>query len=795
MIPLRISTPRSKTGLFSAAVAALVAVSVQDLKQSSQDISAFYLASIYQILADSNGSQVLIPPTLPNPTTPFSPPTSAVWVNSLWFLSLVISLTCALLATFLQQWARRYMRVTQTRYSPHKRARIRAFFAEGVEKLHLPWAVEALPALLHLSLFLFFAGLAVFLFNINHTVFNVAISWVGFCTGMYVCITLIPIFRHDSPYYAPLSSSAWYLYTGIRFTVFRILWWAANRCNMRASIRERAFVLWSTYRDQALRGIRKEFEETAHGAPSEIDGRALMWTYESLDEDHELEQFFSGIPGFCSSKVVDNAQSSLDNLRGETMALGLSGFLERTWSSNLLSETIKIRRLVICVRAIDAAHLSDAARETFNRIFRTQTALLESVELGHTLISRSNNDDQEADLLAEGMIACVIARAPQRNDRWFSLTMHHLGISEHVLRDYLDHGDSVLLANLIHFTRLFVHNFLNANWETFPVYRIIWLLRYKCNLQNTLPELQYQFCYLWYKIVRQGRVTYHPLFLDHIHSIHNAFHQGSTSYYQDRICRIPNQRISSASNLNEVDSGRLAETARAPITTSHPLRHHDPVPFSIPPVTEYGASPSPTSNLDHVIQHLVDGQSHDASGALDNLSPVASSVYPAPLENARIFGDTAADPIQETTDPSAISSMVNTGSHSTSGRNTASRHTRNMTTPTPPFVLDTAPPPIPLLVVSPDRPAPQIFDNPPVNQSGRSPDDGPISLSSSQNFTPYPLAPQVIPSFDSNITTEIGPLSAPDDTLDSNLHVMSQSFTQSSPDITQYSLRPEDGDP
>ena len=130
-------------------------------------MSAFYLANIYQILADSNGSQVIIPPALPNPSTPFSPPTSAVWVNSLWFLSLAISLTCALLATFLQQWARRYTRVTQTRYSPHKRARIRAFFAEGMEKLHLPWAVEALPALLHLSLFLFFAGLAVFLLDVQ----------------------------------------------------------------------------------------------------------------------------------------------------------------------------------------------------------------------------------------------------------------------------------------------------------------------------------------------------------------------------------------------------------------------------------------------------------------------------------------------------------------------------------------------------------------------------------------------------------------------------------------------------
>ncbi|KAI0246405.1 hypothetical protein BJV78DRAFT_1090826, partial [Lactifluus subvellereus] len=137
---------------------------------------------------------------------PFSPPRYSIWVNSLWFLSLAISLTCALLATLLQQWARQYVRITQPpHYSPHKRARTRAFFADGVDKLHLPWAVETLPTLLHISLSLFFAGLLIFLFNIDHTVFSVVVWWVGFSAGVYVCITFMPIFRHDSPYYTPLS--------------------------------------------------------------------------------------------------------------------------------------------------------------------------------------------------------------------------------------------------------------------------------------------------------------------------------------------------------------------------------------------------------------------------------------------------------------------------------------------------------------------------------------------------------------------------------------------------------------
>ncbi|KAH9989374.1 hypothetical protein BJV74DRAFT_773062, partial [Russula compacta] len=189
-------------GLFSAVVAALVSISIQDLRPNSQDTSNFYLKEMYQLQADPNvsrSSTVAQPPA-------FSPPTYAVWVNSLWFLSLVISLSCAMLATSVQQWTRRYLRVTQpARCNPHKRARMRAFFANGVDKFHVGWAVEALPALVHLSLFIFFAGLAIYLFNINHTVFDTVICWVALLLAAYGCITLMPSFWHDSPYYSPLS--------------------------------------------------------------------------------------------------------------------------------------------------------------------------------------------------------------------------------------------------------------------------------------------------------------------------------------------------------------------------------------------------------------------------------------------------------------------------------------------------------------------------------------------------------------------------------------------------------------
>jgi hypothetical protein len=198
-------------------------VTIPDLKPNSQDISAFHLEKIVQILADPNVSHTVTPSTLTKQST-FSPQNYSVWVNALWFLSLILSLICALLATSLQQWARRYVRITQPpRLSPHTRARICAFFSNGIDKSHIANPVEVLPLLLHLSLFLFFAGLLIYLFNINLTVAIAVVCCIGLFAVVYACLTLMPFLRHNSPYYTPLSSPAWFLYTGLSYVSVQIL--------------------------------------------------------------------------------------------------------------------------------------------------------------------------------------------------------------------------------------------------------------------------------------------------------------------------------------------------------------------------------------------------------------------------------------------------------------------------------------------------------------------------------------------------------------------------------------------
>ena len=281
-------------------------MSIQDVRQNPQDITNFYLSNTYRTVLDPN-----ILSSLPASPPPFSPPKYAILVNTLWFLSLVISLTCALLATLLQQWARRYLKITQPRYRPQKRVRIRAFFAEGVEKCLLPLAAEALPILLHISLFLFFAGSVVFLWNVNLTMFTFVLSWVSFCTALYGCITFIPIFRHDSPYLTPLSFLAWYIVTAIPFLTFRALRGLAYLDLFTNVVYDRFQSLEKKYRNLLIWGMQKAAEQTALNSPSEIDTRAFLWTFDCLDEDQELERFFSGLPSFRSSEVSNPLPSRL----------------------------------------------------------------------------------------------------------------------------------------------------------------------------------------------------------------------------------------------------------------------------------------------------------------------------------------------------------------------------------------------------------------------------------------------------------------------------------------------------
>ena len=694
LVPYFRLTHESQTGLFSAAVASLISVSIQDIRQNPQDTSNFYLANIYQVLAEPNQSNVSI--SLPTSPPPFSPPTFAVWVNSLWFLSLAISITCALLATLLQQWARKYLKVTQTRSSLHKRARIRSFFAEGVKKSLLPLAVEALPTLIHVSLVLFFAGLVVFLWNVNLTIFKVVLSWISICTVLYGCITLVPIFRHDSPYYSPLTSLArpvvfvlvstfFFLYD--TFYTFPYFFSLCFGC--RGSIRIFGHLLgWlSEVRDMILMAP----EKAALKSSSEIDTRALMWTFDSLDEDHELDRFFSGIPGFHSSKVLKQPLHGLDDPQKLRLLEAAIRLLDRTFSSNLLPDQVKRRRADICDNAMKLLDTPNTFQTIIRRL--ASEAGYGPVQSFETvdIVRRWGDLKGEYSTLDQIIFSIIVARVQQRDDPWFILASDQLGIPETVLRSHATHGDNLSFAILIYVTRKQFNHFKDSSWPSYTISDVLGAAS-KFNVEDTSPELQHEFCALWNQVVRKaqnvGNWNLSKRILKPIRHVYIRLHQGTN-------CAPTLFSASTSENnniLDEPDSYPVChvtghvDDGSASITFPHPVPHGDSAPSPLS-LTSLGASSIPVPapfNIDKSLNApplLIN--SHPTPHTIDNLHVPVTLPDPA---TAGVMQDiVAADiPTPLPTPETSLSTSTSPLSSTSRQPDVSFQHTANLLTPSDP---------------------------------------------------------------------------------------------------------------
>jgi Family of unknown function (DUF6535) len=146
-----------------------------------------------------------------NTANQLSPPGSAiVWVNILWLISLVLSLTCALIATLLQQWARRYIETPKSADMLRHRARVRSLLLVGARFYKIPLIVEILPTLLHLSVFLFFGGLVIAFHTIHKTVAIAVDVAVGLSGLAYIAMSILPCLDLRCPYRTPISQMLWY---------------------------------------------------------------------------------------------------------------------------------------------------------------------------------------------------------------------------------------------------------------------------------------------------------------------------------------------------------------------------------------------------------------------------------------------------------------------------------------------------------------------------------------------------------------------------------------------------------
>ena len=259
--------------------------SKQNLQVNPTDQMVYYLQQHSTILSQisqqiaSIAPQFPIPSTPPLPFPPFNPSASNIRINVFWFMALAFSLSAALLAILVQQWVRDYMHVFQRYSDPQKSARMRQYLYEGSETWYMPIAANAVPVLLHVSLFLFFAGLADSTLDINTTIGLSTTVPIGICGLLYIFITLVPVIYPQSPYQTSFSG---------------VIWYALQKFNMR-SFKDRDGKSKSVSPNMTLGQMQLSTEGTMDREGR--DKRAILWLLDNLTEDDEIEKFVMSMPG------------------------------------------------------------------------------------------------------------------------------------------------------------------------------------------------------------------------------------------------------------------------------------------------------------------------------------------------------------------------------------------------------------------------------------------------------------------------------------------------------------------
>ena len=418
-----------------------------------------------------------------------------------------MSLTCALLATLLQQWARRYLRITQKTDDPQRRARIREFMLQGLKKrLHLRLMIELLTALLHTAVFSFLAGFIIYLFHFNRFVGVSVALFVGICVLLYLCISFAPIIFHDSPFYTPLSSLVWVIWMGVIWLGLQLRYYAVLRGPSPETLPSIRQSLYECYQ-RITKGITKEVEDMAHRSLY-LDTSVFLRTFNTLDGDHDMDQFLAGIPGFYSSAKVERNLPNFERLNSGQLPDSVISFLDHSLSSELLSGPSKQERIKNCLKAINSDPL--LLQCTFRRALSSVNSIVFKCA---DFITLAQAQVTSADPWTKDYARCIVAVAINRisdyDDKWAAIIQDYLGLAL-AKEEYQSEAESVRLCNLIHLLRQVKMSQLNVRgyFEPGRVWHNSLTQARELDVAKAAQGRRNEFCALWNELanVAQGRV-------------------------------------------------------------------------------------------------------------------------------------------------------------------------------------------------------------------------------------------------------------------------------------------------
>ena len=351
LILLFISMTSFKMGLFSAIVSA-------------------FIIEFYKQLSPNSGNQTVIPHAngtytiVANPPSP--PSASMIWVNAMWLISLVLSLASALIANLLKEWARRYVEPPFLPSNPKDCARVRSFLFLGTQIYKMSLIDRVGFTLLHISVYLFVAGLVIGFRTINK---NVAIALeitVGVCVLAYLALSILPCLDVRCPFRTPISHFLWYPTHAFPSSIVVCLLWLVKQLfgsSVQPSLdnvitnRQRILISWLESLENTVRthwrhvmdGIGRSVINSASDA-QDGDRRIATRLFNllaALDDEKKLRRFAASIP---RDRVLD----LIPPIRFGRIVLGPLTILLRSCAVRVAGpdEDERRRSLLVCLDAV-----------------------------------------------------------------------------------------------------------------------------------------------------------------------------------------------------------------------------------------------------------------------------------------------------------------------------------------------------------------------------------------------------------------------------------------------------------
>ena len=306
----------------------------------------------------------------------------------------------------------------------------------------------------------------------------------------------------------------------------------------------------NNYFKQLKFGIRKARIQAINVDSPDHNLRVFSRAFKSLKQDSERWEFFDAIPDFCAPQ--GNLLDTVIRPNGAELSSELVKLMNRTFSSTLVEDSVKLQRIEICMKAVIATNNLLLGHWYFlRRVLKEWQEFLRFVPFGRFVQDWQNITDPTTILYMRCVVSATISTVPtpiptlnepwaqisRLHLPWIQLVRHHLGVSEITLQEYLLQPRSLSLANLnctvSHITQFNpdpvssqVHGFVCDSLNVLES-----LCRF--DVQGASPELGREFCVLWNQLVQKHHdqnannlrtKALSTTTLDHVYCLHEALH-------------------------------------------------------------------------------------------------------------------------------------------------------------------------------------------------------------------------------------------------------------------------------